>query len=212
MVGRYDIGRPGRAGRRERARERALHRAGRGVRGHAIRRQLYIYLFLVGTGAYFVAASGLEEAYLTSEGTAFIMIGAVGLIMSMTTTDIGQSLMLAVREEGRKTRAQNKKLTRGLVKAVREEGRKTRAAISDLADVVREEGRQTRAAIEDLGRQMQESNSRMDERLDRMSAAIETVSNDIKATSAAIKAASDDNRELFRQMLEAQNRILEKMA
>ena len=45
----------------------------------------------------------------------------------------------------------------------------------------------------------------MENRLDRMSAAVESMSNDVKAMSK-------DNREFFRQMLEAQNRILEKVA
>ena len=205
-------------GQQARAKGRAL-RVGGGVRRHTIRRQLYIYLSLIGTGAYFVAESGLEKLHLISEGAAFIMVGIVGLIMSTTTTDIGQSLMLAVREEGKTTRAVNRKLVKHMVKV--------------LDNTVREEGRQTRAAIEEIGRQAEERDARMEKRLDRMSSAVEAVSNDIKAVSNDIKAVSndikavsndikavsndikavsDDNREFFRQMLEAQNRILEKVS
>ena len=180
-----------------RAKGRVL-RVGGGVRRHTIRRQLYIYLSLIGTGAYFVAESGLEKLHLISEGIALILVGIVGLIMSTTTTDIGQSLMLAVREEGKTTRAVNRKLVKYMVKV--------------LDNTVREEGRQTRAAIEEIGRQAEERDVRMEKRLDRMSSAVEAVSNDIKAVSDDIKAVSDDNREFFRQMLEAQNRILEKVS
>ena len=168
-------------------------------------RQLCTCLSLIGTGAYFVAESGLEKLHLISEGVALILVGIVGLIMSTTTTDIGQSLMLAVREEGKTTRAVNRKLVKHMVKV--------------LDNTVREEGRQTRAAIEEIGRQAEERDARMEKRLDRMSSAVEAVSNDIKAVSNDIKAVSNDikavsndNREFFRQMLEAQNRILEKVS
>ena len=198
-------------GQQARAKGRVL-RVGGGVRRHTIRRQLYIYLSLIGTGAYFVAESGLEKLHLISEGVALILVGIVGLIMSTTTTDIGQSLMLAVREEGKTTRAVNRKLVKYMVKV--------------LDNTVREEGRQTRAAIEEIGRQAEERDARMEKRLDRMSSAVEAVSNDIKAVSNDIKAVSndikavsndikavsDDNREFFRQMLESQNRILEKVS
>ena len=171
---------------------------------------MYIYLSLIAAGAYFIAASGLERPHLISEGAAFIMVGAVGLIMSTTTTDIGQSLMLAVREEGRKTRASNERLVRHMARV--------------LVKATREDGRQTRAAIGELGRQIEERDVSMEKRLDRMSAAVEavsndikavsndirTMSNDIKAVSNDIRTMSSDNREFFRQMLEAQNHILEK--
>ena len=127
---------------------------------------------------------------------AFIMAGAAGLNVFTPATDIGRSLMLAVREEGRKTRASNERLVRHMVrvfvKVTREEGRQTRAAIGELGNQIGE-----------LGRQIEERDVRMDKRLDRMSAAVEAVSNDIRTMSS-------DNREFFRQMLAAQNRILEK--
>ena len=199
-------------------------RVGGGVRRHTIRRQLYIYLSLIVAGAYLIAESGLEVRHLISEGAAFIMVGMVGLIMSTTTTDIGQSLMLAVREEGKTTRIVNRKLVRHmgkvLVRAVGEEGRQTRAANRKhvrhmgkvLVRAVGEEGRQTRAAIEEIGKRAEERDIRMEKRLDRMSAAVEAMSSDVKAMSSDVKAMSSDNREFFRQMLEAQNRILEKVS
>ena len=45
----------------------------------------------------------------------------------------------------------------------------------------------------------------MDKRLDQMTVAVESMSDEIKATW-------DENRELFRQMLKAQNRILVRAA
>lgn len=69
------MGKDGRGG------EQALRRAGRGVRRHTIRRQMYVYLPTIAAGAYFVAESGLERLHLISEGAAFIMVGIVGLII-----------------------------------------------------------------------------------------------------------------------------------
>ena len=167
--------------------EHTLRRVGGGVRRRTIRRQLYIYLSLITAGFGFIVESGLEKMHLISEGVAFIMVGVVGLIMSMTTTDIGQGLMHAVREEGDKTRSQFKVI------------------VADFMEAVREDGRQTRALIE-------ERDMRMEKRMDRMSGAIEAMSGEIKAMSGEIKAMSGDNREFFRQMLVTQNRILEKMS
>ena len=146
--------------------------------------------------------------YLISEGVAFIMVGAVGLIMSTTTTDIGQGLMRAVREEGDKTRALNRELFRDFMEALLREGRQTRAMIGDVGKQIGDVGKQigdVGKQIGELSRKIDERDARMEKRLDRMTSAIEAVSNDIKATS-------DDNREFFKQMLEAQNRILEKMS
>ena len=148
---------------------------------------MYICLSLIAAGAYFIAQSGLEKLHLISEGAAFIMVGIVGLIMSTTTTDIGQSIMLAIREEGETTRASNRKLVRHMGKVI--------------VKAIREEGKQTRASIEDIGKQ-----------IGVVSNDIKAVSNDIKAVSNDIKAMSKDNREFFRQMLEAQNRILGKVS
>lgn len=67
------------------------------------------------------------------------------------------------------------------------------------------EGRQARSMIGDMGRQIEECNARTDKRLDQMTVAVESTSDEIKATS-------DENRELFRQMLKAQNSIFERAA
>ena len=139
-----------------------------------------------------IAENGLEKLHPISKGAAFIRVGAVGLIMSTATTDIGQNIMFAIREEGDKTRALQNETTTRLIEVIREEGDKTRTVIA-------------------------ENGARTDERLDRMTSAVVSVSNDIKAVSNDIKAVSNDikamsadNRKFFRQMLEAQNRILEK--
>ena len=232
---------------------RSLRRVGGGVRMHTIRRQLYIYLAMIAAGAYFIAESGLEKLHLISEGVAFIMVGAVGLIMSSTTTDIGQNIMFAIREEGDKTRASQSEANTRIIEAIREDGDKTRASQSEantriieairedgdktrasqseantrIIEAIREEGDKTRASqSETITRFMEairedggktrtliaENGERLDGRLDRMTSAIVSVSNDIKAVSNDIKAMSADNREFFRQMLEAQNRILEKVS
>ena len=180
------------SGSQQAARGRSLRRDGGGVRRHTVRRHLY--MSMIAASACFVAESGLEKLHPISEGAVFIMVDAVGLIMPTATTDIGQNILFAIREEGDKTRASQDNMFTRFIEALREEGDKTRALIA-------------------------ENGARMDERLDRMTSAIVSVSNDIKAVSNDIKAVSNDiktmsadNRAFFRQMLEAQNRILEKVS
>ena len=119
---------------------------------------------------------------------AFIMVGCVGLIMSLTTVDIGKSLRDATHEEGEMTRATMRE-------AIHEEGEMTRATMREAISAL---GEQLGSQIAALGERMAERDRRMDERLDRMSASIE--------------AMSADNRAFFKQMLEAQSRILEKVS
>ena len=203
-----------------------------------IHRQNFIYLFLVGIGIQYLVRSAFGSPILVGEGAAFIMVGCVGLIMSLTTVDIGKSLRDATHEEGEMTRAT-------IREATHEEGEMTRATIREAITALGEQlGSQINALGEQLGsqinalgermderdrrmdermderdRRMDERDRRMDERLDRMSASVEAMSADVKAMSADVKAMSADvkamsadNRAFFRQMLEAQNRILEKVS
>lgn len=92
----------GEDGQRQGASDHALRRDGVGVRSQTVRRQVYIYLFLIGVGVYFVAGSGLEKMYLISQGAAFILVGAVGLITSVTATDIKTLCALSSKRETRR--------------------------------------------------------------------------------------------------------------
>ena len=74
------------------------------ARGPAIRRQSVLYTMLLGLGSVLIHLSGLRDLPLVTEGVAFIAIGAVGLIMSWTTQDVGQGIRDAIREDGDKTR------------------------------------------------------------------------------------------------------------
>ena len=73
---------------------------------------------------------GLRDLPLITEGVAFIAIGAVGLIMSWTTQDIGQGIKDAVREDCELTR-------KALSKALREDGELTRKALRELVEAVK---------------------------------------------------------------------------
>ena len=74
------------------------------ARGLAIRRQSVLYSFLLGVGSILIYLSGLKDLPLVTEGVAFIAIGAVGLIMSWTTQDIGQGIKDSVHDDGALTR------------------------------------------------------------------------------------------------------------
>ena len=86
-------------------RRRALRQADAGLRSFLIRRQNIIYAALMGVGVHFGVRSMLGEPALAGVAAVFTMVGGVGIITSLTTIDIGQSLQKAVREEGNKTRA-----------------------------------------------------------------------------------------------------------
>ena len=74
------------------------------ARGLAIRRQSVLYTMLLGLGSVLIYLSGLRDMPLVTEGVAFMAIGAVGLIVSWTTQDVGQGIRDAIREDGDKTR------------------------------------------------------------------------------------------------------------
>ena len=89
------------------------------ARGLTIRRQSVLYTILVGLGSALNYLSGLRDLPLITEGTAFMAMGAVGLIMSWTTQGIGQSIKDAVREDGELTRTALREGLRELVEAVK---------------------------------------------------------------------------------------------
>ena len=128
------------------------------ARGLAIRRQSVLYTFLVGLGAVLIHLSGLRDLPLVTEGVAFIAIGAVGLIMSWTTQDIGQGIKDAVREDGELTR----KELRIMAEAVREVG----AGVERVGAGVERVGAGVEAMSKDnreFFRQMLESQNRIQE-------------------------------------------------
>ena len=72
-----------------------------------VKRQQTIFLTLFGVGLFLLAlglymvVSGQESGTnLIGEGIAFITIGSIGMIMSWTTFDIGNSIKDAVKEIG----------------------------------------------------------------------------------------------------------------
>ena len=148
----------------------------------------------MGTGLYFIVARTLGWADYLSHGIAFILVGGAGLIMSLTSMDIGEGLKDAVREDGAQTRAAITKLGKLMKK------RDKRVVNQLVAMNNRMEERDKRAEERDklVVNQLVAMNNRMEERLERMSTALENI--------------SKDNQAFFKQMLEAQNRILEKVS
>ena len=114
-----------------------------------------------------------------SHGIAFITVGVVGFIMSLTTADIGQSLKDAIREEGAETRAVIIDLSERMDArlAAMDERMDARLAAMD-------------ERMEERDRRMEERDRRMEERLERMSTTVETI--------------SKDNRAFFKQILYTQ--------
>ena len=135
----------------------AIRQADAGMRSFLIRRQNAIHATLMGAGIHFGVRSMLGEPALVSEAAAFIMVGGVGLIMSLTSMDIGQSLKEAVREEGDKTRA-----------ALRD-------TFGAMDKRMEERDKRIEERLEGLDKRMEERDKRIVESLDRMSTAIETL-------------------------------------
>ena len=82
-----------------------LQRTYADARKHIIRRQNAAYAALLAVGSHLAVQGTLRGGDLFSHGIAFITVGMVCFILSLTTTDIGQSLKDAIREEGAETRA-----------------------------------------------------------------------------------------------------------
>ena len=65
-----------------------------------IKRQNVIYVTLVATGLLLLGASVLEIINSVAEAIAFITVGSVGLIMSLTTFDVATGIKEEIRSVG----------------------------------------------------------------------------------------------------------------
>ena len=70
-----------------------------------IRRQHMIYVTLMGTGVFLIVMSQMVDTRMLSEGIAFLIVGFVGMLMSWTTFDIGQSIKEAILQVGAQNQA-----------------------------------------------------------------------------------------------------------
>ena len=176
----------------------AIRQADAGLRSFLIRRQNAIHATLMGTGIHFGVRSMLGEPALVSEAAAFIMVGGVGLIMSLTSMDIGQSLKEAVREEGDKTRAALRDTFEAMDKRMEERDRRIEERLEGVDKRMEERDRRIEERLEGVDKRMEERDRRIEESIDRMSTAIETLARESSG--------------IFKHMLETQNRILDKMS
>ena len=174
----------------------------RRLRRLLIRRQNLVYLTMVGSGAFLLAESARGVLEHIGVGTAFILTGGVGFVMSLTTMDVGRSLMTAFAKETRKTRvvikvraerAEANAEARAERAEANAEAREKRAEANAEAREKRAEARAERAEANAEAR-----NTRILDRLDRLADSIEDMSR--------------GNREFFQRMLETQTRILEKLS
>ena len=150
---------------------------------------------MVGSGVFLLAESVRGALEHIGLGTAFILTGGVGFVMSLTTMDVGRSLMTAFGKEGRKTRAVIRaRADRAEVRARRAE---VRAEANAEARAERAEAN-AEARAERAEANAEARNTRVLDRLDRLAVSIETM--------------SSDNRVFFQRMLETQTKILEKLS
>ena len=172
------------------ARAGRFRRTGTGARTLVIRRQNLIYAILLGTGLYFIVTRTLGLADYLSHGIAFILVGGAGLIMSLTSMDIGQSLKDAIEKDGVQTRA----------------------AIAELGNLMKKRDERMEAQLVAMGERMEERDKRMEERDKRMEERDKRMEERIERMSTTVESISRDNQAFFKQMLETQNRILEKVS
>ena len=153
---------------------------------------------MVGSGAFLLAESARGVLEHIGVGTAFILTGGVGFVMSLTTMDVGRSLMTAFGKESRKTRAViDARARQAEARAERAEARAERAEANAEARAERAEAN-AEARAERAEANAEARNTRILDRLDRLSGSIE--------------AMSRDNRKFFQRMVETQTRILEKLS
>ena len=181
----------------------------RRLRRLLIRRQNLVYLTMVGSGAFLLAESARGVLEHIGVGTAFILTGGVGFVMSLTTMDVGRSLMTAFAKETRKTRVVIK--ARAERAEANAEARAERAEANAEAREKRAEARAERAEANAEARE-----KRAEARAERAEANAEARNTRILDRLDRLADSIDDmsrgNREFFQRMLETQTRILEKLS
>ena len=74
------------------------------TRNTILRKQNWVYVIMVISGMAMIGASSIiSNDLLLSNGIAFIIVGFVGLVMSLTTMDIGSSIKEAIKSANDKT-------------------------------------------------------------------------------------------------------------
>ncbi len=66
-----------------------------------VKRQNWIFIVMISAGSAMLVLSQITYPQLLSEGIAFIIVGCVGLLMSIITSDIGSSIKKAVYDMGK---------------------------------------------------------------------------------------------------------------
>ena len=74
------------------------------IKNFLIKRQTPIFAVLISVGLFLLVMSQIADIRLLSEGIAFIIVGCVGIMMSLTTTDIGSSIKNAIYSVGKQNR------------------------------------------------------------------------------------------------------------
>ncbi|MCY4491348.1 MAG: hypothetical protein OXC46_07800, partial [Thaumarchaeota archaeon] len=102
---------------------------------------IFIAIILIGIGLLgstaFTGYDGLLTSSLWADGIAFIIAGFVGVVMSMFSQEIGNSIKNAITTEGQNTR-------NVITGAITTEGQKTRNVITGA---ITTEGQKTRNVI-----------------------------------------------------------------
>lgn len=92
---------------------------------------IFITIILIGIGLLdstaFTCHDGLLTSSLWADGIAFIIAGFVGVVMSMFSQEIGNSIKNALSTDGQKTR-------NVITDAIAAEGQKTRMVLDDKLD------------------------------------------------------------------------------
>ena len=203
----------GRAGTREESPEggRPHVRA----RSLVIRRQSFLYIFLIGLGFVLIHMNNLRNPQLVTEGVVFIVIGIVGLIMSWTTHDVGQGVRDAVVEDGDKTRDRLDDVVAAIDRvgaSVEKVGASVDAMSKDNKDFFRQMLERQDAILERQDA-MGESQKAMIERQDAMresqKAMIER-QDAMRESQKAMIERQDAMRESQKAMMESQKAMMEK--
>ena len=109
------------------------------VKQSFVRRQLLIFVAMLGVGMSLMIGNQQISDQAFSEGIAFIIVGLVGILMSWTTFDIGAGIKQVVREVGEQTQ-----------EAVREAAKQNQEAMREI-------GKQNQEAMREIGKQTQEA-------------------------------------------------------
>ncbi len=166
-----------------------IKKAGEGIKKRIIKRQNIIYFTLIGIGTSFAVTTISGTKDMTGEAIAFIITGSIGIIMSWTTTDIGESIKAVMREVGRN----NQKILKSIAKS---QDTLVSWTTTDIGGSIRQEMREISRENQTILESLTKSQDRLAKSLDELK---EISKDEFSKTQQEISKVHDDTTKLLQK-------------